>query len=77
MQTYPLKELLDRYEILYPDNESISDLRRAVIDKDISSIFRLCESQPILRSAVLDKNLHSVFKLFNSDAKVSFLPFSV
>ena len=66
MQTYPLKELLDRYEILYPDNESISDLRRAVIDKDISSIFRLCESQPILRSAVLDKNLHSVFKLFNS-----------
>ena len=66
MQTYPLKELLDRYEILYPDNEHISDLRRTVIDKDIASIFRLCDPQPILRSAVLDKNLHSIFKLFDS-----------
>ena len=66
MKTYPLRELLDRYEILYPGNGNISDLRRVVIDKDIASIFRLCDSQPVLRSAVLDKNLHSVFKLFDS-----------
>ena len=59
-----LHELLDRYEILYPDVSELADLRRTVIDKDIASIFRLCKPQPILRSAVLDKNLPSIFKLF-------------
>ena len=59
-----LHELLDRYEILYPDVSELADLRRTVIDNDIASIFRLCKPQPILRSAVLDKNLPSIFKLF-------------
>lgn len=38
MQT---SELLDRFEILYPLNTNLSDLRRAYIDKDLNSIFRL------------------------------------
>lgn len=59
-----LHELLDRYEILYPDNEKLSDLRRAVVDQDLSSIFRLLDdSDSDLRSAVLDDNLHSIFRL--------------
>ena len=38
MQTF---ELLDRFELLFPTNSKISDLRRAYTDKDLSSIFRL------------------------------------
>lgn len=57
-----LKELLDRYEILFPDNNCISDLRRAVVDQDVSSIFRLCRNDE-LRKAVVNENIHSVFRL--------------
>ena len=34
-----IHELLDRYEILYPNITELADLRRAVIDQDLSSIF--------------------------------------
>lgn len=57
-----LKELLDRYEILFPDNNCISDLRRAVVDQDVSSIFRLCRNDE-LRKAVVNENIHSIFRL--------------
>ena len=33
-------ELLDRFELLYDNIEELKDLRRAVIDEDLSSIFR-------------------------------------
>ena len=61
--------LLDRYELLYPENKKISDLRRALVDKDLSSIFRLIED-PIaedLRKAMMEDNLHSVFRLLGDD----------
>jgi|14_taG_2_1085336.scaffolds.fasta_scaffold00654_10 hypothetical protein len=59
-----LHELLDRFEILYPDNQKLSDLRRAVVDQDLSSIFRLVDDNDSdLRSAVLDDNIHSIFRL--------------
>lgn len=59
-----LHEILDRYEILYPDVSELSDLRRAVIDQDLSSIFRLCDdNNSDLRSAVLEENLHSIFRI--------------
>ena len=69
MQTF---ELLDRYELLYPTNSKLSDLRRAYIDKDLSSIFRLLPNQVSgdleeLRKAVLEQNLHSVFRLCNNE----------
>lgn len=69
MQTY---ELLDRFELLYPYNTKLSDLRRSYIDRDLNSIFRLLPSTVSgdiedLRKAVLEKNLHSVFRLVNDD----------
>ena len=57
-----IKALLDRYEILFPNNSHISDLRRAVVDHDISSVFRLCRDDE-LRKAVLNQNIHSIFRL--------------
>ena len=69
MQTF---ELLDRFELLYPTNSKLADLRRAYIDKDLSSIFRLLPNQVSgdleeLRKAVLEQNLHSVFRLCNNE----------
>jgi hypothetical protein len=57
-------ELLDRLELLYPTNTNLADLRRAYIDKDLSSIFRLLpEEHEELRKAVIEQNLHSIFRL--------------
>ena len=65
-------ELLDRFELLYPTNTKLADLRRAYIDQDISSIFRLLPSTVTgeledLRKAVLEQNLHSIFRLVDDD----------
>ena len=51
-----IQSLLDRYEILFPDNTKIADLRRSVVDHDISSVFRLCRNDE-LRKAVLNENI--------------------
>jgi hypothetical protein len=59
-------EILDRYEILYPQNENLSNLRRAYVDKDLSSIFKLSTADDDIRKAVLEKNLHSLFRLIDS-----------
>jgi len=56
-------ELLDRFELLYPTNSKLSDLRRAYIDRDLSSIFRLTGVNEDLRKAIIEKNLHSIFRL--------------
>jgi len=60
-------ELLDRFELLYPENKEIADLRRAYIDKDLSSIFRLINSNEELRKAVIEKNLHSIFRILDNE----------
>ena len=65
-------ELLDRFELLYPTNSKLADLRRAYIDQDISSIFRLMPNHVSgdieeLRKAVLEQNLHSIFRLCNNE----------
>ena len=69
MQTF---ELLDRFELIYPTNTKLADLRRAYIDQDISSIFRLLPSTVTgeledLRKAVLEQNLHSIFRLVDDE----------
>ena len=69
LQTF---ELLDRFELLYPTNTKLADLRRAYIDQDISSIFRLMPNHVSgeieeLRKAVLEQNLHSIFRLCNNE----------
>ena len=56
-------ELLDRFELLHPDSESLKDLRRAYIDKDLSSIFRLSDIDDDYRKAIVDKNLHAIFRI--------------
>lgn len=61
-------ELLDRFELMYPNNSKLSDLRRAYIDKDLSSIFRLLpEEHEDLRKAVIEQNLHSIFRLLPAE----------
>ena len=65
-------ELLDRFELLYPANKDLADLRRSYTDKDISSLFRLLPAKikgniNDLRRAVLEQNLHSIFRLAEDD----------
>ena len=73
-------EILDRFELLYGDQVPIlSDLRRAIIDEDISSIFRVAEeisSSGVtfdeLRKTVMEENLHAMFrtlKIFTNNKK--------
>jgi hypothetical protein len=58
-----INELLDRFEILYPINERIELLRRAYVDQDLSSIFKLASPNEELRKAVMEENMHSIFRL--------------
>jgi hypothetical protein len=69
LETY---ELLDRFELLYPANTKLSDLRRSYIDQDLSSMFRLFSNTVSgevddLRKAVIEQNLHSIFRLVNDE----------
>jgi hypothetical protein len=59
----PINELLDRFEIMYPNINELVDLRKAVAEQDLSSIFKLCNHDIDFKNAVLDNNLHSIFKL--------------
>ena len=59
-----IKDLLDRFELLYGGD--IENVRRFYNDKDLSSIFKLTENEE-LRKAVVEKNLHSIFRLSNTD----------
>jgi hypothetical protein len=63
-------ELLDRFELLYADNKSLADLRRAYIDNDLHSIMRLTNANEDVRKAVIEKNLHSIFRLSGSGSFV-------
>lgn len=64
-------EILDRFEILYPDNEDIANLRRAYVDKDLPSIFKVVRDDEVgdygdldeLRKAVVEENLYSIFRV--------------
>jgi len=62
-------ELLDRMEILFPYEPKFADLRRAYIDRDLSSLFRLFvndygDEANEFRKAVMEQNLHSIFRIF-------------
>lgn len=68
----PLHELFDRYELLFPEHEHLADLRRAYIDKDLNSIFRLMSEESIndiedYRKAVVEQNIHSIFRLLTQE----------
>lgn len=56
-------KILDRFELLFPVDERFADLRRAYIDRDIHSIFKLVDVDNELRKAIIGKNVHSIFRL--------------
>lgn len=58
METY---KILDRFELLYSDDKRFADLRRAYIDQDLNSVFRLVDKEE-LRKAIVEKNIHSIFR---------------
>lgn len=60
-------ELLDRFELLYPDNSQLSDLRRAYIDQDLNSIFRIVndDNKDDLRKLVLENNIWKLWPLLD------------
>jgi hypothetical protein len=60
----PIKDLLDRIELLTSDDR-ISSLRRVYNDRDLMSVFRLANNDE-LRRAVMEQNLHSVFRVLES-----------
>ena len=43
------------------------ELRKAVVEKNIHSIFRIIDADEDLRKAVIEQNLHSIFRLVNVD----------
>ncbi len=63
METF---ELLDRFELLYPTNTKLADLRRTYIDQDLSSLFRLTNINDELRKAIIEKNMHSIFRIVDN-----------
>ena len=67
-------ELLDRFELLYPTNSNLSDLRRAYIDKDLSSIFRLVNdnNKEDLRKLIMEDNTYKLWPLLNEYVETQF-----
>jgi hypothetical protein len=67
-------ELLDRFELLYPDNSQLSDLRRAYIDQDLNSIFRIVndDNKDDLRKLVLENNSWKLWPLLDRFADTQF-----
>ena len=62
-------ELLDRFEILEPENLALKDLRRCIVDKDVRSVFKIFQSFnkneniKLAETACLDLNAYAFFKL--------------
>lgn len=58
-------KLLDRFELLYPQVTELADLRRAYIDRDLSSIFRLVtdENKEDLRKLIMEDNTWKLWPL--------------
>jgi len=67
-------ELLDRYELLYPTSTKFSDLRRAYIDKDLSSIFRFVndKNKDNFRKFVMEDNVWKLWPLLDSIKNTQF-----
>jgi len=67
--------LLDRFETLYPNNTALSDLRRAYIDKDVSSIVRIIDNnnkENLLRF-VMDDHIWGAWPVLDQYAQTQFV----
>lgn len=69
-------QLLDRFELLFPENPDFTDLRRGYIDRDLNSVFRLLYKYGELsqefqisdvHNSVVEHNLHSIFRIIKSE----------
>lgn len=74
-------ELLNRMEILFPNEPRFSDLRRAYIDRDMSSLFRLLVEYhgpdiDEIRKITVEKNLHSLFRLTDGEWTLNIAPYN-
>lgn len=68
------KDLVNRFELLYPQSPVLSDLRRSCIDKDLSSIFRLLGTEhDDLRKLLLEENEWSLWKLLTKYTNSQFV----
>jgi len=69
-----INELLDRFEILYPTHESISDLRRAYTDKDLRSLFRIVNdsNKDSLRKLIMEDNKWKLWPLLDECVETQF-----
>lgn len=67
-------ELLDRFELLYSNNSKLSDLRRAYIDQDLNSIFRIVDddNKDDLRKLILENNSWKLWPLLDRFANTQF-----
>ena len=75
-------ELLNRFELLYEDiNPDISNLRRAIIDNDLPSLFQILkkyEDEELIeniRSAVCDLNPWAFYKIYKNEDVLDFKKF--
>ena len=48
------------------DDEHLEELRKAILDQNLHSIFRLVDNEE-LRKAILEQNLHSIFRLVDDE----------
>ena len=62
-------EILSRCKLLFGENKKFDDMRRAVMDEDLNSIFRFVGEETFedLRKAVVEHNLHSLFRVLHYD----------
>ena len=67
-----IHELLDRFELLYPSVSELSDLRRAYIDQDLRSIFKLVNFED-LAGLILDNNKWKLAPLLNRYVDTEFV----
>lgn len=58
-------EILDRFELLNPDDKNFELLRRSYIDEDIYSILQLANKEE-LSKAIVSKNMHSIFRVIDN-----------
>jgi hypothetical protein len=68
-------ELLDRFELMYPHVSDLADLRRAYIDKDLSSIFRLVNdnNKEDLRKLVMEDNTWKLWPILDRYVDTQFV----
>jgi hypothetical protein len=68
-------EILDRFELLYPNNNKLSDLRRAYIDRDLNSIFRIVDdhNKEDLRKLILEDNIWKLWPLLDQCVTTQFV----